>query len=60
MLKGVFAKSEKGKGSLRKISAFHRYSICCVYKEKIVKLTTYTEQRSVHPNKKNCNIEHRS
>ena len=32
-------------------------TICCVYKEKIVKKTTYIEERSVHTNSESCNIQ---
>ena len=47
-LKWVFAKNEK--------IATNLTSICCVYKEKIIK-KTYNEECSVHTNSESCNIE---
>ena len=57
--KGSVRKNERGYRLNAKkalLIATNLTSICCVYKEKIVK-TTYTEERSVHTNSESCNIQ---
>ena len=59
-LKGVFAKNERGYrlNAIKKtlLIAANPTSICCVYKEKILK-TTQAEDCSVHTNLERCNIQ---
>jgi len=47
---------EDGRKKYALLIATNLTSICCVYKEKVVK-TTYTEERSVHTNSESCNIQ---
>ena len=57
-LKGAFAKKIKGGRGLREkiymVIATNLISICSVYKDKIVKKTTNTEERIVHTNSESC------
>ena len=50
-MKGVWVYDEK----LLMVIAINLFSICCVYKEKIVKNDS-TEERSVHTNSESCNF----